>query len=65
MDKTKLSNILASMAKNAIHQLLISDPAVIFYLTGTRMEPGERESSVFHQRPVPPAQGPGGSHYLL
>ena len=42
MDKTKLSNILTAMEKQAIHQLLISDPAVIFYLTGTRMEPGER-----------------------
>ena len=42
MDKTKLSNILAAMEKENIRQLLISDPAVIFYLTGKRIEPGER-----------------------
>ena len=42
MDKTKLSNILAAMEKENIRQLLISDPAVIFYLTGNRIEPGER-----------------------
>ena len=40
MDKTKLSNILTAMEKENIRQLLISDPAVIFYLTGTRIEPG-------------------------
>ena len=37
MDKTKLSNILTAMEKENIHQLLISDPAVIFYLTGSRI----------------------------
>ena len=42
MDRIKLQNILSTMEKENIHQLLISDPAVIFYLTGTRMEPGER-----------------------
>ena len=42
MDKTKLSNILAAMERENIRQLLISDPAVIFYLTGNRIEPGER-----------------------
>lgn len=42
MDKTKLSNILTAMEKENIRQLLISDPAVIFYLTGNRIEPGER-----------------------
>ena len=42
MDRIKLQNILSTMEKENIHQLLISDPAVIFYLTGARMEPGER-----------------------
>ena len=42
MDRIKLQNILSTMEKENIHQLLISDPVVIFYLTGTRMEPGER-----------------------
>ena len=42
MDKTKLQNILSAMEGANIHQMIISDPAVIFYLTGERMEPGER-----------------------
>lgn len=42
MDKTKLQNILSAMEGSNIHQMIISDPAVIFYLTGERMEPGER-----------------------
>ena len=42
MDNTKLQNILSAMEKERIHQLIISDPAVIFYLTGERMDPGER-----------------------
>ena len=42
MDNTKLQNILSAMEREHIHQLVISDPAVIFYLTGDRMDPGER-----------------------
>ena len=42
MNEIKLQNILSAMNAQHIHQLIISDPAVIFYLTGTRMEPGER-----------------------
>lgn len=42
MNETKLSNILAAMEKAGISQLLISDPTVIFYLTGARIAPGER-----------------------
>lgn len=42
MNETKLSNVLAAMEAEGIQQLLISDPMVIFYLTGTRIAPGER-----------------------
>ena len=42
MDKQKLSAILAAMEAEHIPQLIISDPAVIFYLTGAWIHPGER-----------------------
>ena len=42
MNEIKLQNILSAMNAQHIHQLIISDPAVIFYLTGNRIEPGER-----------------------
>ncbi len=42
MNETKLQNILSAMNARHIHQLIISDPAVIYYLTGVKMEPGER-----------------------
>ena len=42
MNETKLSNILAAMETASIPQLLISDPVVVYYLTGARIEPGER-----------------------
>ena len=42
MNQTKLTNILSAMEGRGIRQLLISDPAVIFYLTGVSIEPGER-----------------------
>lgn len=42
MNEKKKANILAAMEQHEVPQLLISDPAVIFYLTGARVEPGER-----------------------
>ena len=42
MNETKLSNVLSAMEKAGISQLLISDPVVIYYLAGKRIEPGER-----------------------
>lgn len=42
MDAVKLNNVLSAMEKAEIPQLIISDPAVIFYLTGTWILPGER-----------------------
>ena len=37
-----LENVLLTMKEHKISQLLISDPAVIFYLTGASIQPGER-----------------------
>ena len=42
MNHTKLQNVLSAMEKQGVSQLIVSDPAVIFYLTGARIEPGER-----------------------
>ena len=42
MNQTKLQNVLFAMEKQGVSQLILSDPAVIFYLTGARIEPGER-----------------------
>ena len=42
MNQTKLQNVLSAMEKQGVSQLIVSDPAVIFYLTGARIEPGER-----------------------
>lgn len=42
MDQTKLQNLLAAMNQAGVPQMVISDPAMILYLTGVSMEPGER-----------------------
>ena len=42
MDAMKLNAILSAMDAEGIPQMIISDPAVIFYLTGTWIHPGER-----------------------
>lgn len=42
MDACKLNNVLAAMKAREIPQMIISDPAVIFYLTGAWIHPGER-----------------------
>ena len=42
MDKQKLNAILSAMEAENIPQIIISDPAVIFYLTGAWIHPGER-----------------------
>ena len=42
MNREKLNNILLAMKQNCVSQLLISDPAVIYYLTGVSIQPGER-----------------------
>ena len=42
MDTAKRNKLLDAMKSSGIRQMVISDPAVIFYLTGVSMEPGER-----------------------
>lgn len=42
MIEERLKKILAHMDKDRIAQLIISDPAAIFYLTGKWIHPGER-----------------------
>lgn len=57
MDKQKLNAILAAMAEENVPQLIISDPAVIFYLTGAWIHPGERLLVLYLNR--------NGNHKLL
>ena len=42
MDGAKLLCIIGKMSEENIHQIIISDPAVIYYLTGVSIQPGER-----------------------
>lgn len=42
MDPVKLNKILSAMKDAGVPQLLISDPAVIYYLAGVSIQPGER-----------------------
>ncbi len=57
MDKQKLSAILAAMEKERVPQIIISDPAVIFYLTGAWIHPGERLLALYLNK--------NGNHKLL
>lgn len=47
MDKVKLSRILKSMEEKEIPQMIITDPAAIFYLTGKWIYPGERMLALY------------------
>lgn len=42
MNSEKLNKVLTAMKNADVKQLLISDPAVIYYLTGVSIQPGER-----------------------
>src|SRR5574342_564386 len=42
MNPFRLTSVLRGMADNGIPQMIVSDPAAIFYLTGTWIHPGER-----------------------
>ena len=42
MNQARLSKVLELMGKQNLEQMLISDPAAIFYLTGKWIHPGER-----------------------
>ena len=50
MNHIKLQNVLSAMEKQGVSQLIVSDPAVIFYLTGARIEPGERMLALLPRR---------------
>ena len=39
---TRLERVRAEMAAHGLTQLVVSDPMTIFYLTGLRIDPGER-----------------------
>lgn len=47
MDQSKISRILAAMKEQGLTQLIVSDPAAIFYLTGTWIHPGERMLALY------------------
>ncbi len=47
MDSKRLKNVLANMENTGISQILISDPFSIFYLTGRRIDPGERFVGIY------------------
>ncbi|MGX7030386.1 M24 family metallopeptidase [Vagococcus zengguangii] len=42
MKQERLTNVLALMKERHINQIIVSDPAAIFYLTGEWIHPGER-----------------------
>ena len=42
MKKERLSKVISKLKENGVSQMLISDPASIFYLTGKMIDPGER-----------------------
>ena len=42
MDQMKVNAILSALEAQGIPQIIISDPVVIFYLTGAKIQPGER-----------------------
>lgn len=39
---TRIDRVLKAMEEQGLDQMLVSDPASIFYMTGIRVEPGER-----------------------
>lgn len=42
MNQTRLNRILHKLAEQGLSQMILTDPAAIFYLTGVRIDPGER-----------------------
>ncbi len=47
MKTNRLNNIISMLKENGVSQMLISDPASIFYLTGKMIDPGERFFALF------------------
>lgn len=42
LDKDRLNRVLQQMAKMGVHQMMITDPNAVFYMTGKWIHPGER-----------------------
>lgn len=57
MDQMKVNAILSALEAQGIPQIIISDPVVIFYLTGAKIQPGERLLALYLNRQ--------GGHKLL
>lgn len=57
MDQIKVNAILSALEQQGIPQIIVSDPVVIFYLTGAKIEPGERLLALYLNRQ--------GGHKLL
>ena len=57
MDQIKVNAILSALEEQGIPQIIVSDPVVIFYLTGAKIEPGERLLALYLNRQ--------GGHKLL
>lgn len=57
MDSLKVNAILSALESQGIPQIIISDPVVIFYLTGAKIQPGERLLALYLSRQ--------GNHKLL
>ncbi len=47
MENTRLAKIMKAMEENHVEQMIISDPASIYYLTGCWIHPGERLMTLF------------------
>lgn len=47
MNKERLQKVLKEMERQNLGQLIISDPISIFYLTGKRIDPGERMLALY------------------
>lgn len=57
MNQKRLTKILAGLAENGLTQMAVTDPASIFYLTGIRIDPGERLLALYLSA--------GGDHRLV
>jgi Xaa-Pro dipeptidase len=54
MHRHRLDSVLHGMAEADLSQMVVADPAALFYLTGTWMRPGERMLALLLTRTRPP-----------
>lgn len=47
MNNTRIEKVLMEMERNKLPQMIVSDPAAIFYLTGKWIHPGERMLALY------------------